>query len=67
LLDEKIDAQTALAFGLANKVFPDDQLDSEAAKIVAKFAGGPVVSSLAGGLGRTRTAPKPGQWATCCS
>jgi len=44
LLDEKIDAQTALAYGLANKVFPDDALDAEAAKIVAKFASGPGMS-----------------------
>ncbi len=44
LLDEKIDAQTALAYGLANKVFADDALDAEAAKIVAKIAGGPGMS-----------------------
>lgn len=44
LLDEKVDAQTALAFGLANKVFPDDALDAEAAKIAAKFANGPGMS-----------------------
>jgi len=44
LLDEKIDAQTALAYGLANKVFADDVLDAEAAKIVAKFASGPGMS-----------------------
>jgi 2-(1,2-epoxy-1,2-dihydrophenyl)acetyl-CoA isomerase len=44
LLDEKIDAQTALAYGLANKVFPDDALDAEAAKIAAKFANGPGMS-----------------------
>ncbi|MCB2062917.1 MAG: enoyl-CoA hydratase/isomerase family protein [Novosphingobium sp.] len=44
LLDEKIDASTALAYGLANKVFPDDALDAEAAKIAAKFAAGPGMS-----------------------
>lgn len=44
LLDEKIDAATAHAYGLANKVFPDDALDAEAAKIAAKFANGPGMS-----------------------
>jgi 2-(1,2-epoxy-1,2-dihydrophenyl)acetyl-CoA isomerase len=44
LLDEKIDASTALAYGLANKVFADDALDAEAAKIAAKFAAGPGMS-----------------------
>jgi 2-(1,2-epoxy-1,2-dihydrophenyl)acetyl-CoA isomerase len=44
LLDEKIDAATAHAYGLANKVFADDALDEEAAKIIAKLAGGPGLS-----------------------
>jgi 2-(1,2-epoxy-1,2-dihydrophenyl)acetyl-CoA isomerase len=44
LLDEKIDAATALAFGLANKVVADEALDEEVARIAAKIASGPGMS-----------------------
>jgi 2-(1,2-epoxy-1,2-dihydrophenyl)acetyl-CoA isomerase len=44
LLDEKVDAQTALAFGLASKVFADDALDEEVGKIAAKIASGPGIA-----------------------
>jgi 2-(1,2-epoxy-1,2-dihydrophenyl)acetyl-CoA isomerase len=41
LLGEKIDAQTALDWGLATKVVPDDALDAEAAKLARQLANGP--------------------------
>lgn len=44
LLDEKVDATTAHSIGLANKVFADDALDEEVAKIARKFARGPAMA-----------------------
>lgn len=41
LLGEKIDAATALDWGLATKVIPDDQLDAEAMKLARQLANGP--------------------------
>jgi len=41
LLGEKIDAATALDWGLATKVVPDDQLDAEAMKLARQLANGP--------------------------
>lgn len=41
LLGDKIDAQTALDWGLATKVVPDAELDEEAAKLAQRLANGP--------------------------
>jgi 2-(1,2-epoxy-1,2-dihydrophenyl)acetyl-CoA isomerase len=41
LLGEKIDAATALDWGLATKVVPDDQLDAEATTMAKRMANGP--------------------------
>lgn len=41
LLGEKIDAATALDWGLATKVVPDNELDAEALKLARQLASGP--------------------------
>ncbi len=41
LLGEKIDARTALDWGLATKVVPDEDLDAEAMKLARRLAAGP--------------------------
>jgi 2-(1,2-epoxy-1,2-dihydrophenyl)acetyl-CoA isomerase len=41
LLDEKIDAASALAMGLVSKLVPDEQLDAETAALAARLAKGP--------------------------
>jgi 2-(1,2-epoxy-1,2-dihydrophenyl)acetyl-CoA isomerase len=41
LLGEKIDAATALAWGLATKVVPDEELDAAAMKLAKGLAAGP--------------------------
>ncbi|KQM17437.1 enoyl-CoA hydratase-related protein [Novosphingobium sp. Leaf2] len=41
LLGEKIDAATALSWGLATKVVPDEALDAEAMAIATRLASGP--------------------------
>lgn len=41
LLGEKIDAKTALGWGLATKVVPDEQLDEEAMTLAKQLATGP--------------------------
>ena len=41
LLGEKIDAATALDWGLATKVVPDEELDAEAMKLARQLANGP--------------------------
>lgn len=41
LLGEKVDAKTALDWGLATKVVPDEQLDGEAMKLAKMLANGP--------------------------
>lgn len=41
LLADRIDAQTALRFGLINKLIADDRLDAETATLAAQLAGGP--------------------------
>jgi len=41
LLADRIDAQTALSFGLINKLIADDRLDAETATLAARLAGGP--------------------------
>jgi 2-(1,2-epoxy-1,2-dihydrophenyl)acetyl-CoA isomerase len=49
LLGEFVDAPTALAMGLVNRVVPRDRLEEESETIVRRLANGPTV-----GLGRTR-------------
>lgn len=44
MLGEKVDASTALGWGLVNRVVPDDQLRSEADALVARLAAGPTGS-----------------------
>lgn len=41
LLGEKVDARTALEWGLATKVVPDEELDAEAMKLARRLAAGP--------------------------
>jgi 2-(1,2-epoxy-1,2-dihydrophenyl)acetyl-CoA isomerase len=41
LLNRRLTAQEALAFGLVSRLAPDDQVESEAASLAAKFAAGP--------------------------
>jgi 2-(1,2-epoxy-1,2-dihydrophenyl)acetyl-CoA isomerase len=41
LLDERIDAQTALAMGLVTRVVPDDRLEEETRSLAHRFARGP--------------------------
>ncbi|MFT4055834.1 MAG: enoyl-CoA hydratase-related protein [Novosphingobium sp.] len=41
LLGEKVDATTALDWGLATKVVPEDDLDAEAMKLAKRLASGP--------------------------
>src|SRR4051812_45455834 len=47
LLGERIDAKTALDWGLVNYVHPDDKLMPEAEAMVAHFAAGPTRSYAA--------------------
>ena len=51
LLGERLDAKTALQWGLINRVYPDDELTRETMSIAARLASGPTVA-----LGRTRAA-----------
>lgn len=44
LLGEKLPAETALNWGLINRVYEDDQLMTEARKLAADLANGPTVS-----------------------
>lgn len=44
LLGEKLPAETALAWGLINRVYEDDQLMAEARKLALDLANGPTVS-----------------------
>jgi enoyl-CoA hydratase len=47
LTGEKIDAPTALAWGLVNEVVPDDELEGRARELCARIAGfGPAVGTL---------------------
>ena len=41
LLNRRLTAQEALAFGLVSRLAPDHQVDSEAASLAAKLAAGP--------------------------
>lgn len=41
LLGEKLPAQTALAWGLVNRVVPDEQLETEALQLASRLAAGP--------------------------
>lgn len=41
LLGERLDAETALAWGLVNRVYPDDELTGVAEELVARLAQGP--------------------------
>lgn len=41
LLGEKVDARTALEWGLASRVVPDEELDQEAMKLAKSLASGP--------------------------
>jgi len=41
LLGEKVDAATALDWGLATRVVPEEELDAEAMKLAKRLAGGP--------------------------
>ncbi|MDI1265494.1 MAG: enoyl-CoA hydratase-related protein, partial [bacterium] len=41
LLNRRLTAQEALAFGLVSRVVPDNQVESEAATLAAKLAAGP--------------------------
>jgi 2-(1,2-epoxy-1,2-dihydrophenyl)acetyl-CoA isomerase len=44
LLGERVDAQTALEWGLVNYLYPDDRLMAEAEALTAKLAAGPTRS-----------------------
>jgi 2-(1,2-epoxy-1,2-dihydrophenyl)acetyl-CoA isomerase len=44
LLGERVDAETALHWGLVNWVYPDDRLAEEAAELVQRLAAGPTRS-----------------------
>ena len=44
LLGEKLPAEKAVEWGLANRVYDDDKLMSEAKKMAAEFAAGPTVT-----------------------
>ncbi|MEY2928040.1 MAG: hypothetical protein RL367_2517 [Pseudomonadota bacterium] len=41
LLGDRLSAQEAVDFGLANRLVPDDQLDAETEKLIARLANGP--------------------------
>ena len=41
LLNRRLTAQEALAFGLVSRLAPDDQVENEAASLAAKLAAGP--------------------------
>jgi enoyl-CoA hydratase len=60
LTGEKIDAPTALAWGLVNEVVPDDELESRARDLCRRLAGlGPVVGTLKALLRRGAAATPP--------
>jgi enoyl-CoA hydratase/carnithine racemase len=44
MLGDKIDAQRALAIGLANEVLPDDELADRVAKLAQRLADGPALA-----------------------
>ena len=51
LLAERITAADALEYGLVSGVYPDDELDAAAAKVIDKLVSGPAVA-----LSRTKQA-----------
>ncbi len=44
ILGEKIDAQTAVSWGLAYRMFPDEELREAARAVAARFASGPTLA-----------------------
>jgi enoyl-CoA hydratase len=61
LTGEKIDASTALAWGLVNAVVPDDELESRARELCGRLVGfGPVVGTLKALLRQGAAATPPG-------
>jgi enoyl-CoA hydratase/carnithine racemase len=48
LTGDPIDADTALAWGLVNRVVPDDQLDDEVAELLARATRGSAISRAIG-------------------
>jgi enoyl-CoA hydratase/carnithine racemase len=60
LTGEKIDAATALAWGLVNEVVADDELESHARELCRRLAGlGPAVGTLKALLRRGAAATPP--------
>lgn len=44
LLQARVSAEEALALGIANRVIPDEQLEEEASKYIARLANGPTIA-----------------------